>query len=165
MDKDLNQELDELVNELSKNPISGNNNTQHNQLSLPSQTKKLKSDEILADFVDENLQKTNDLTLNVLLQIANQLHGDPDRIEAFANLLDKHSNILKLLNDRIIKNKDNKTKILIQQMKNESDKIKDEIEKGGTITSGREDLFNALNQMKTEIIDAEFEEINENDDS
>jgi hypothetical protein len=140
LSEDLDDELDELVKDLTENPPT----IQQFAAILDKPTVDLNSDATLEGYINMSAQKSNNVLLQVILNFANTVGDDPDRAAALAALIKSNVDILKVLGDQLNKNRDNITKLAVQKMKSEGDIIRETISKEGSVVTSRDDMFREL---------------------
>lgn len=132
--------LDELARDLQENPPC---QTQSTQISI-NQPKNISSEDQLEEYINDSTQKSNDILFQVIKNFAADVGDDPERAAAFATLMKSNTDLLKLLNDRLIKVKDNKTKVDIQKLKAEGDTMEKIIDAQKSVILNRDEIFKEL---------------------
>ena len=102
--------LDELARDLQENPPC---DPQPTQIHI-KQPQDLSRQDDLERYVNESVQKSNDIVYQVIKNFAIDVGDDPERAVALSNLVKSNTDILKILNDRLIKEKENTVKLEIQ---------------------------------------------------
>jgi len=153
--------LNELAADLQANPPNENKMLQ-TQISLPVNT-QLNNDENIEEFINNSTQQSAGILLQVIQKFSNQIGDDPDRASALSELIKGHTNILNLLNQQIIKNRDNQTKIEIQKLKEQGNIIQDVINNDKTtVVCSRDEMFKQIldDAQDVDLVDDEEEEEN-----
>jgi hypothetical protein len=140
------EEADDILNELAADlqanpPRDGNN---FNAPITVGQIEQILDEDALQTYITNNTQQSNNILSQLILRFAQDVGDDPERISALANLIKGQTTLLKLLNDQLIKAKDNKTKIEIQKMKQEGNIIKDAIAGNKSVVSSRDAIFKEI---------------------
>ena len=155
MSDEFNEDiLDQLAADLQDNPPSMGSS---GGKLTPSPTVDMDDIESVEKYVNESAQKSNDILMQVLQNFAADVHDDPERASAFAQLIKSNTELLKLFNDRINKSKDNQTKILVQQMKGQVTSVKETLEREASIVGNRDNIFKEILNDAQEA--GEFEEV------
>ena len=139
--EDLEDIFDELAQDLLNNPP---NKPHQNAITVPKTTNDLAEDEDLEKYINDNVQVNSSLVSQITANFANQVGDDPERIAAFATLVKSNADLMKILNQRLIKSKDNKVKIEIEKLRQQGDTIRDAIETEKSIVSNRDAFFKEL---------------------
>lgn len=153
-----NDNLDNIFNELAQDLINNPpNQPQQTQITVPQTIDDLTDDEDLEKFINNNVQVNSSIVTQIMTQFANTVGDDPERIDAFSKLVKSNADLMKILNQRLIKSKDNKVKMEIVKLRQKGEAIREAIETERTIISNRDAFFKEL------LKDAEEAEIVEND--
>jgi hypothetical protein len=143
--------LDELAADLQNNPPKYGRSTQ----ITVGNTKDISNIDDLETYVNENSQKSNDIMLQVLQNFAKDIGDDAERAEAFAKLVKSNTDLLKILNTRLIKEKEFINKINIEKIRTEKETVNKLIEQQNSIVMSREEMFKELlkDAQDAEVVD------------
>lgn len=140
MSEDNEDILNELAKDLQDNPPCKSQSTQITQSPMTDISKE----EDLEKYINDNTQKNNDVLFQVIKQFAQDVGDDPEKAQAFATLLKSNTELLKLLNDRLIKEKEMKTKIEIQKLKESGDSMEKLIDSQKSVIMNRDKIFKEI---------------------
>lgn len=132
--------LDELAADLQSNPPC---DTQSTTIVI-KQPQDLSHLDDLERYVNESAQKSNDILFQVIKNFAADVGDDPERAAALSTLFKSNTDLIKLLNDRIIKSKNNQTRIEIQKLKEQGHTMEKIIDAQQSIITNRDDMFKEL---------------------
>ena len=132
--------LDELARDLQTNPPC---DPQPTQIHI-KQPQDLSRQDDLERYVNESAQKSNDIIHQVIKNFAADVGDDPERAAALSNLVKSNTDLLKLLNDRLIKEKENVVKLEIQKLKQQGDTMEKIIDAQKSVISNRDEMFKEL---------------------
>lgn len=161
MSDNQEDEFNDLANELAEDLLNNPPNSKKSrELIRAEDTKDIAKKSELEEYVNTSAQKSNSILLKVIEQFANDVGDDPDRANALATLIKSNTDLLKLLNDRLIKREDNKVKLEIQKMKIDGTILNDVMngKEGKSVVASRQELFDEL------IKDAEDAELIEDEE-
>ena len=147
--------LDELAKDLQANPPCQSQSTQ----ITPTQSKDISKEKDLEAYINDNVQESSDIILQVIKQFAKDVGDDPERAEAFSKLIKSNTDTIKLLNDRLNKDRANKTKKELQKMRGEGKAMEKMIEAQKSITLSRDEMFKEVFKDIEDIENIEVEEI------
>jgi len=153
MSDENDQFLDELAKELQANPPS----QPQSQQIVVQPPQQINGTDALEEYINTNTQKSNDILNQVILKFAADIGDDPERAIAFANLIKSNTDLLKILNDRLIKDKDNQTKIEIQKIKEQGEVLNEAIQQGAAVQLARNEMFKEIFK-ETEPIEVDSED-------
>lgn len=149
--------LDELAADLQANPPCQGRQTTQITINTPQ---NLDEDTVKEAYVNNQIQQTNDILVSAMKQFAQDVGDDPERADALSKLIDSNTKLLKLVNDQIIKSRDNKTKVEVEKIKQQSEVIKDAIEKQQNIVASRDSVFK---EILKDAQDVDLEEVEDED--
>lgn len=159
MSNENEQQLDELLNELAKNPPG---NSKSPAIQLPKTIQKFGKDKELEEFITDNAQKNINELFQVIVNLSKDAGDDPEKLAALATLVSSNTNLLRLLNQRLTQNKDITAKLQMLKLKLEHSKIDDIIDLEGSVTSTRELAFKKiLEETEKEEKDEDADEENQ----
>lgn len=147
MSDNKEDEFDDLASSLAKDLLDNPPNSKKSrELIRAEDSKPISEKDQLESYINTSAQKSNSILLQVIEQFANDVGDDPDRANALATLIKSNTDMLKLLNDRLIKREDNKTKVEIQKMKVDGNVIRDVMSGGSgkSVVASRQELFDEL---------------------
>lgn len=139
-------EVDDILNELAAD-LQANPPKDGNHFNTPittGQIQQIIDEDALQTYIADNTQQSNNILSQIILRFAQDVGDDPERISALATLIKGQTSLLKLLNDQLIKARDNKTKIEVQKMRSVENNIKDVIADNKSIISHREAIFKEI---------------------
>ena len=154
MEEETENFLDELARDLQNNPPC---QTQSTQITT-NQPTDISNHDDLEKYVNDNTQKSNDILFQVISQFAKDVGDDPERAEAFAKLLKSNTDLLKLLNTRLIKEKEMANKLAIQKVKENGESMNKVIESQKSIIMNRDEIFKEILKEKKDADIIENEE-------
>lgn len=160
MSKDKNPEeaIDELISELQNNPpYMKSQGLSAQPIRKPTSVPNIMGHELLEQYINTKAQESQDVLMQIILRLAQDAGDDPDKLTALSNLINNNTQILNMLNSRLIKTNDNATKVKIQELKNTKEKLKDVIETEGGVVSDRNSMMKNL-FPSSNIREAEIEE-------
>lgn len=153
--KSIEDELDGLLVELQKNPKNLSKSSS-NKPTPPTVIEDISSEENVLQYIDTNVQKILSTTLDTLQNFAKDVGDDPERVSALAKLMSSNGKILEILNKRLLKDRDIRSKKELQEEKINQAKIKEIIDKNKSVITGREEMFDYIfEKAKNEAIDVE----------
>lgn len=162
---DLDSDLEDLLSE-----FSNSEGTQTFDSSLLPQPKieNLSQEEDLEKFTSDKMQEflSDLMSVNKTLLLNAKTTSDPELLNSMTALLNNTTKILDSFNKQVITDKNNKTKIELQKLKdnNKEKKLIDDV-KG--LISSREEAFKNILQQERDIKEAESipaEEIDKNEE-
>lgn len=146
--ENVDDELDELLTEFQNMNVSVSDETKNSITPLVD----LSNEDELEKFVNNNTQDliaTGIGAVKTLMQDA-QASGDPELITSVSQFAKSITSSLDLLNKQVIKNKELKNKIELENLKKEQT-IKDGLNEVKGFISDRENAFKSiLNDLKEE---------------
>lgn len=153
-EKDLDSNIDSLVDQLKDNTIV-NNQIQDNNVNLPTVDK-----DNIEDFVIENSGKLINQSLEVMSNVKDYImaSGDPDSISSLADLINASSKSLETLNKIVIQNKRSETTLVAKKMDHDSKQIIENKRNENALVASREEVFKKI------LDEAKVVEISENSD-
>lgn len=139
-EEDKENLFDELARDLQNNPPC---QAQSTQITI-SPTNDISEDSDLEKYINVNAQKSGDVLFQVINQFAKDVGDDAERAEAFSKLMKSNTDLLKILNDRLVKERQMKTRLAIAKLKEDGENMDKLIESQKSITMNRDELFKEL---------------------
>ena len=132
--------LDELARDLQTNPPC---DPQPTQIHI-KQPQDLSKQGDLERYINESTQKSNDIIHQVIKNFAVDVGDDPERAAALSTLVKSNTDLLKLLNDRLIKEKENTVKLEIQKLRHQGESMEKIIDAQKSVIMNRDEMFKEL---------------------
>lgn len=156
--ENIEKELDSLLSELQSNPgilDKSNVNKPSTINSAPPIINDLSDEKSLQRYIDSTVQET----IHSLAQPINDLIQDagdcPDKLNALSGLITVKGRILSILNSRLLKEKELRTRVELQNARLDNN-IKEVLSKGKSIVCTRDEMMDYIfDKIKPADIDSD----------
>lgn len=157
MEEEKENLFDELARDLQNNPPCQAQSTQ----ITTSPTNDISKEDDLEKYINDNVQKNGDILNQVINRFAKDVGDDAERAEAFSKLIKSNTDLIKVLNDRLIKERQMKNRLAIAKLKEDGENMDKLIESQKSIIMNRDEIFKEILKDKKDPKEADVIE-NEN---